>query len=173
MWAGLLIHFCMVPGECGHCVLPDTFPGHAPTLSHSGVGGQGASSKEAEPLDNQLHPGLPITQMPEPFSEPHGPERKLPGGTRPTQTRGPGGGLGEAARLRQCADQPGLGGHSGPVQAEALGQHGGLQVLVLLLLPQPLLLQQGHQRVSLLHHLQHLVQDPLLLCQLLLRLQVV
>ena len=65
----------------------------------------------------------------------------------------------------------GLG--SGPVQAEALGQHGGLQVLVLLLLPQPLLLQQGYQGVSLLHHLQHLVQDPLLLRQLLLRLQVV
>lgn len=85
---------------------PSTFPGHAPTVSRSGVGGQGASSKEAEPLDNQLHPGLPTAQMPEPFSEPCGPECKLPGGARPSQTWGPGGGSG------QCTDRPGLGGHS-------------------------------------------------------------
>lgn len=97
VWAGLLIHFRMVPGERGHYVLPDTFPGHAPTLSRSGVGGQGASSKKTEPLDNQLHPGLPIAQVPEPFSEPHGPECKLPGGARPTQTWGPGGGSGRSS----------------------------------------------------------------------------
>ena len=62
---------------------------------------------------------------------------------------------------------------SGPVEVIALGQHGGLQVLVLLLLPQPLLLQEGHQGVALLHHLQHLAQDAFLLRQLPLRLQVV
>lgn len=60
-----------------------------------------------------------------------------------------------------------------PVEVEAFGEHDGLQVLVLLLLPKPLLLQEGHQGVTLLHHLQHLIQDLLLLSELLLRLQVV
>lgn len=96
MWAGLLVHFCVVPGERGHCVLPGTFPGHAPTLSRSGVGGQGASSKEAEPLDNQLHPGLPTARMPEPFSEPRGPECKLPGGPGPLRPGVWEGNLGSA-----------------------------------------------------------------------------
>lgn len=62
---------------------------------------------------------------------------------------------------------------SGPVEVEALGKHDRLQVLVLLLLTEPLLLQEGYQGVSLLHHLQHLIQDALLLSQLHLRLQVV
>jgi len=60
-----------------------------------------------------------------------------------------------------------------PVEVEALGEHHALQVLVLLLLPKPLLIQEGHQGIALLHHLQHLIQDLLLLAELLLRLQVV
>lgn len=60
-----------------------------------------------------------------------------------------------------------------PVQAQAFGEHNGLQVLVFLLLLKPLLLQERHQVVALLHHLQHLVQDLLLLGQLLLALQVI
>lgn len=62
---------------------------------------------------------------------------------------------------------------SGPVEIETLREHDRLQVLILLLLPEPLLLQEGYQGVSLLHHLQHLIQDVLLLCQLHLCLQVV
>lgn len=83
---------------------------------------------------------------------------RVPGQARPGQAR-------TARRL--------LASRSSPVEAEALGEHDALQVLVLLLLPEPLLLQEGHQSVALLHHLQHLVQDLLLLRQLLLRLQVV
>lgn len=60
-----------------------------------------------------------------------------------------------------------------PVQAQSFGEHNGLQVLVFLLLLKPLLLQECHKVVPLLHHLQHLVQDLLLLGQLLLRLQVI
>lgn len=73
-------------------------------------------------------------------------------------------GLGERSRVRWVPIyQTQWWAGSGPVQAEALAQHSSLQVLVLLFLPQSLLLQQGHQRVSLLHHLQHLVQDLFLL----------
>lgn len=60
-----------------------------------------------------------------------------------------------------------------PVKVEALGEHYSLQVFIFFLLPESLLLQESHQRVPLLHHLQHLIQDPLLLGQLCLSLQVV
>lgn len=60
-----------------------------------------------------------------------------------------------------------------PVEVEALGEHDRFQVFVLFLLPESLLFQESHQRVPLLHHLQHFVQDPLLLGQLCLSFQVV
>lgn len=60
-----------------------------------------------------------------------------------------------------------------PVEVEAFGEHNSLEVLVFLLLSKPLLLQEGYQVIPLLHHVQHLIQDLLLLGQLLLCLQVV
>lgn len=53
----------------------------------------------------------------------------------------------------------------GPVELVAPGEHQALQVPVLSPLLQPLLFQQGHQRVSLLHRPHDLRQDLLLLLQ--------
>ncbi len=60
-----------------------------------------------------------------------------------------------------------------PVKTEALRKHDGLQVTVLLFFSHSLLLQQGHQRISLLHHIQHLAQYTPLLRQLILPLQII
>ena len=52
----------------------------------------------------------------------------------------------------------------------AFGLHDGEGLLLLSDLRQPLLLQEGHQRVPHVHHIQHLLEDPLLLRLLLRRL---
>lgn len=61
---------------------------------------------------------------------------------------------------------------SGPAESWSCHQDL-LQVLVFLALQEPLLLQEGHEDVPLLHHLQHLLQDEALLLQLPLLLQVI
>lgn len=82
----------------------------------------------------------------------------------PTPSDAGSGGLGESRLAGRCQHTSQCTCESsGPVQAEALRQHGGFQVLVLFFFPEPLLLQQGHQGVSLFYHFQHLVQDLLLL----------
>lgn len=62
---------------------------------------------------------------------------------------------------------------SGPSESQSLGHHDLLQVLVFLSFLLSLFLQQRHQRVSLLHHLQHLLQNQTLLHQLPLLLQMI
>lgn len=61
----------------------------------------------------------------------------------------------------------------GPIEVKAFRKHHRLEILVLLFLPKPLLLQKGHQSITLLHHLQHLTEDLLFLSKLFLCLKVV
>ncbi len=60
-----------------------------------------------------------------------------------------------------------------PVEVESFREHHRLQVFIFFFLPESLLLQQGHQRISLLDYLQHLIQNLFLLCKFLLALQMV
>lgn len=53
----------------------------------------------------------------------------------------------------------------GPVEVVALGERQAFQVPVFSPFPQPLLFQDGHQRVSFLHRPHDLRQDLLLLLQ--------